>query len=195
MNTFKCILLAAVFICIGQIAYTQSCYRCPRQGYADLNLGIGLLSTYFKDNGAPAAGLPLSASLDFRLQRHISLGAYAGYSFSQGSRRLFNSETPLPWQNRTTVAGLRFAAHSNPIGPWEFYGGTAAGMYSSRFDILDNQEKAKARENGYRETQNRFYMTGFLGARFQLSRNIRLFSEAGMGDSLLKLGASVRFLK
>ncbi|MCB0555068.1 MAG: outer membrane beta-barrel protein [Phaeodactylibacter sp.] len=193
MNILKSTLfLAILMMSISQATNAQSCNRCPRQGFADLNLGIGLLSTYFKDGGAPATGLPLSFSLDYRLQRHFSLGAYAGYSYSHGTRPLFNSETAVPWQNRTTVAGLRFAAHSNPIGNWEAYGGTAAGLYSSRFEIMDAGEKTKAKEHGYQENNNRFYMTGFLGARYQLSRKLRLFAEIGMGDSLLKLGASAR---
>ncbi len=168
--------------------------RTGRQqtGFFDASFGIGLLATYAKDGGRPA-GLPLSASLHYRVQKNFSLGAFAGYSFTHGTRVFAGSETAVPWQNRTTVAGLRFAAHSNPIGNWEFYGGMAAGIHNSRFDIMEAKALEKALRHGSKLNNSRFYATGFLGARYCLTKKLALFSEVGMGDSLLKMGVSLRF--
>ena len=193
MRTLFITTLAAILlISTATIGNAQSAHRPKKQGFTDINLGIGLLNTYLKDQNAPSTGLPLSASIDYRLQRNFSLGAFAGFSSSQGAQHILNSETAIDWQNRTTVAGLRFAAHSNQLGNWEFYGGSTAGLHMSHFKIMNQQEKRRVQEQGYKEYNTRFYMTGFLGARFQLNKKLRLFSEIGMGDSLLKLGASVR---
>lgn len=186
-------LLAAAFLMVAaQSAEAQNRQGRREAGFLDLNLGVGLFPTYLKDQGRPA-GLPLSASLDYRLQKNFSLGAFAGHSLSHGTRVFAGSETAAPWQNRTTVAGLRFAAHSNTIGNWAFYGGLAGGVYASRFDIMEAGAREKALQNGLKARHSKFYATGFLGARYCLHKNISLFTEIGMGDSLLKMGASVRF--
>ncbi|MCB0547517.1 MAG: hypothetical protein KDD19_08000 [Phaeodactylibacter sp.] len=189
LSTLMTATLLAVSI---QLAEAQCWNSRQKTGFFDVNFGIGLLPTYAKDQGRPA-GLPLSASLNYRIQQNFSLGAFAGYSFSHGTRVFPGSETAAPWQNRTTVAGLRFAAHSNPIGNWEFYGGTAAGIHTSRFDIMEDKAREKALRHGFQSHNSKFYATGFLGARYCLTKKAALFTEVGMGDSLLKMGVSLRF--
>ena len=189
LSTLLTIALFAGFISPAD----AQCWKARQKaGYFDANIGIGLLPTYAKDAGRPV-GAPLSASLNYRLQPNFSLGAFAGFSTTQGTRLFAGSESSAPWQNRTTVAGLRFAAHSNPVGNWEFYGGMAAGLHRSRFDILEPEAREKAHRHGFDSRQSRFYATGFLGTRYCLRKNLALFSEIGMGDSLLKVGLSLRF--
>ena len=186
------LLTATLLIGITQLAEGQCWKSRPKTGYFDANIGLGLLPTYAKDGGRPA-GLPISASLNYRIQENFSLGAFAGYSFTQGRRVFTGSQTAAPWQNRTTVAGLRFAAHSNPVGDWEFYGGMAGGLHLSRFDIMEAEAREKALRHGFHARQSKCYATGFLAARYCLRKNLGLFSEVGMGDSLLKMGMSLRF--
>ena len=192
----KIILSTLLTITLLTVAYQMAEAQCgnnrQKTGYLDLNLGIGLLPTYAKDEGRPA-GAPISASLNYRIQPNFSIGAFAGYSSTQGSRVFKGSTMASSWQNRTTVAGLRFAAHSNPIGNWEFYGGMATGIHISRFDIIEAEARAKALHHGFNSRTSKFYATGFLGARLCLKNNLALFSEVGMGDSLLKAGLSWRF--
>ena len=186
------LLTITLLIGISQLAEAQCWNGRQKTGYFDVNIGLGLLPTYAKDGGRPA-GMPISASLNYRVQKNFSLGAFAGYSFTHGTRVFAGSEMAAPWQNRTTVAGLRFAAHSNLVGNWEFYGGMAGGIHSSRFDIMEAEAKEKALQHGFNTKTSKFYATGFLGARYCLRKNLGLFTEVGMGDSLLKMGVSLRF--
>ena len=186
------LLTITLLIGISQLAEAQCWNGRQKTGYFDVNIGLGLLPTYAKDGGCPA-GMPISASLNYRVQKNFSLGAFAGYSFTHGTRVFAGSEMAAPWQNRTTVAGLRFAAHSNLVGNWEFYGGMAGGIHSSRFDIMEAEAKEKALQHGFNTKTSKFYATGFLGARYCLRKNLGLFTEVGMGDSLLKMGVSLRF--
>ncbi|MCB0560231.1 MAG: hypothetical protein H6573_00860 [Lewinellaceae bacterium] len=186
------LLTLALLATIHQLAEAQCWNGRQKTGYFDVNIGLGLLPTYAKDGGRPA-GLPISASLNYRIQKNFSLGAFAGYSFTHGARVFRGSETAAPWQNRTTVAGLRFAAYSNLVGNWEFYGGMAGGVHNSRFDIMEAEAREKALQHGFNTQKSKLYATGFLGARFCLRKNLSLFTEVGMGDSLLKAGVSWRF--
>ena len=186
------LLTTTLLIGISQLAEAQCWNGRQKTGYFDVNIGLGLLPTYAKDGGRPA-GSPISASINYRVQKNFSLGAFAGYSFTHGTRVFAGSEMAAPWQNRTTVAGLRFAAHSNLVGNWEFYGGMAGGIHSSRFDIMEAEAKEKALQHGFNTKTSKFYATGFLGARYCLRKNLGLFTEVGMGDSLLKMGVSLRF--
>ena len=186
--------LLTIILLAGMTPLAEAQCWNPRQktGYFDVNLGIGLLPTYAKDAGRPT-GRPLSLSANYRVQKNFSLGAFAGFSSTTGTRVFAGSETASSWENRTTVAGLRFAAHSNPLGNWEFYGGMAGGLHYSRFDIMDAKAREKALKHGFDAIQSKFYATGFLGARYCLKKNFGLFTELGMGDSIVKAGLSLRF--
>ena len=162
-----------------------------KEGYANINIGVGLFPTYLKDEGK-TKGLPVNASIDFRVQQNFSVGVFGGYSFTEGQRAVPGSETVLPYENRTLVSGLRFAAHSNPIGRFEVYGGMSGGLFMSHFEYLDAGAQEKTVQHGPESQQSRFYMTGFLGSRYCIAKKLSLFSELGMGDSLLKAGVSIR---
>lgn len=190
-NTLSTLLAIILLAAFTQQAEAQCRNGRQKKGFLDAHIGIGLFPTYLKDNGR-TAGLPLSGNLNYRLQQNFSLGAFAGYSFTYGARVFVGSKTAAPWKNRTAVAGLRFAAHSNPLGGWEFYGGMAAGMHFSRFDIMEAKAREKARQHGFQARRSKFYATGFIGARYCLRKNLGLFTEVGMGDSLLKMGVSCR---
>ena len=78
----KVMLLSVLTLFLIRIANAQ--HGRQKNNYLDINAGIGLLPAFVKDAGK-AKTLPLSLSADYKLAKHFSLGAFAGYSVTETS--------------------------------------------------------------------------------------------------------------
>jgi hypothetical protein len=184
----KNLLVSAALVCLfTQFVNAQG----QKKTYLDLNAGMGVLPTFVKDAGrvkTPA----LSFTADYQLQEHFSLGAFAGYSVTESSIRILRDGSTAQWTNRFSVAGLRLAARSSQMGPWNIYGGLAAGYAFSNIDIdRATLEKVK-RETNVEKKSGNVLITGFVGARHSFTPKVGIFAELGYTCSLVTAGLSVR---
>lgn len=164
--------------------------RAPER-YLDVNAGIGILPTYLKDAGR-ALTPPLSLSADYKLAKNFSLGAFAGFSITETGLRALRDGGTAKWRNSTSLLGLRFAARSRPMGPWEVYGGMSLAYAHANIEIMEGQLEKVKNENGLQENSGRMIYAGFFGSRYRLTPRLGVFGELGFGISLASVGLSVR---
>lgn len=188
-NMKKVMLLSVLTLFLIRIANAQ--HGRQKNNYLDINAGIGLLPAFVKDAGK-AKTLPLSLSADYKLAKHFSLGAFAGYSVTETSLKALPAGGRARWQNRFSLAGLRLAARSSALGPWNIYGGMSLAYAHSRVRMLEGQLEKAREEKGIQESSGRLLYSGFLGGRYSFTPRIGMFGELGFGASLVSLGMSVR---
>ena len=181
--------LLTLIICLFSIGKGQAQrYTKP---YIDCNASIGLFPTFLKAN-AKTQQLPLQFSMDYRLAKNFSIGASFGSSVTSFSKKFNIYPEQVKWINDFKTLGLRFAAHSNQIGNWHCYGGTYLGIGVSKIDILEGDpEKAKT-ALGFKASNIRPHITGFIGTRCSLNKRMAVFGELGLGVSLVNIGGSLR---
>ena len=158
----------------------------------DAKLGIGIFPTFLKDD-ARVNVLPITASIDYRLNQKLSLGLYGGYSKSTATKQdAFGDGNAIQWSNQFSVVGLRGTIHHQTVYEnWEIYGGMTLGMTFSKISILDG---AKEIVNYLKlEDQSEVVYTAFLGTRFHLNDQVGVFAELGFLTSLANIGVSFRF--
>ena len=185
-------LIPLLALILAQVADAQN-RRAP-QKYVDINAGIGILPTFVKDAGKVNAP-PMSLTADFKLAEHFSLGAFAGYSVTETGLRLLRDGGTAKWRNRFSVVGVRLAAQSRPLGPWNIYGGMSVAYSHSNIDMMEGQIQKVKEEKGIKESSGKILMGGFIGGRHSLTPRLGLFGELGFGISLATAGLSVRLCR
>jgi hypothetical protein len=182
------ILFSLVFCLLASVAIGQ---KNPVKTY-DAKLGIGVFPTFLKDD-AQVNVLPITASVDYRLNKKFSLGVYGGYSKSTATKQeVFGDSNSIQWSNQFTTAGLRGTIHhQTAYENWEVYGGVTLGMNFSTITILDGTKETA--DYLKLEDQSKFVYTAFLGTRFHLSDQVGVFAELGFLTSLANVGVSYRF--
>lgn len=188
----KFMLLSVCFLIALQFATAQNRKAKPKQKYVDINAGMGILPTFFKDAGK-AKMMPLSLSADYKLAKNFSLGIYAGHSVTETDLKTLRDGTQAQWKNSYYVTGLRMAAHSRYMDGWNIYGGMTMGYSHSNIEMMQGAV-AKIRDNmGIEPSSGKMLLSGFLGARYSFNPRMGLFGELGMGGiSLATAGLSIR---
>lgn len=188
--------LLATLICFATIQDSSAqCNakkgRCKKSGYWEIQAGAGLLPTFVKDR-AQTLMPPVLLGLDYRLKPNISLGLQAGTSVSEAARQIPKKTDLSIHRNHYTVIGLRAAAHTTTLDRWEVYGGMMVGYGASRVEVYDrNSEKFPEPMNEYRKAE--VYLSAFVGGRYAINRHFGVFSELGLGISVLSSGISWQF--
>ena len=72
------LLLLSIVCLFVTVQYSRS---CRAKSCANINAGVGILSTFLMDGGT-AKVLPLALSADYKFKNNFSLGFFAGYSSS-----------------------------------------------------------------------------------------------------------------
>ena len=182
-------LLSILVLFLSQMANAQH-RRAPKQ-YVDINAAIGLLPTFIKDVGMVKSP-PLSVAADFRLAEYFSLGAFAGYSVTETGQRTMVDGGTAKWRNSFSLFGLRLAAQSRPLGPWNIYGGMSMAYTHSNIEMMEGQLEKVKEEKGIKENSGKMIFAGFIGGRHSLTPRLGMFGELGFGISLVTFGLSVR---
>jgi len=165
--------------------------RCKKTDFWEVQAGAGLLSTFLKDR-TQSLMPPVLLGVNYRVKPNISLGLHVGTSVSEASRTIPGDTKSSIHRNHYTAIGLRAAAHTTTLDRWEVYGGMMAGYGISRVEVRETgSEKSPELADEYRK--NKVYLSAFVGGRYAITRNIGIFSELGMGVSLLTSGISWRF--
>lgn len=184
----KWMLLSIFALFITQLANAQR--RAPKK-HIDINAGVGLLPTFVKDAGKVKSP-PLALSADFKLAEHFSLGAFAGFSVTETGLRPMRGGGVAKWRNSFTLFGLRLAAQSSQIGPWNIYGGMSMAYSHSNVDMMEGQLEKVKEEQGIKESSGKMLLAGFIGGRHSFTPRLGLFGELGFGISLATVGLSFR---
>ena len=182
-------LLSILVLFLSQMANAQH-RRAPKK-YVDINASIGLLPTFIKDAGKVILP-PLSLSADFKVAENFSLGAFAGYSVTETGQRTMVDGGTAKWRNSFSLFGLRLAAQSRPLGPWNIYGGMSMAYTHSNIEMMEGQLEKVKEEKGIKENSGKMIFAGFIGGRHSLTPRLGMFGELGFGISLVTFGLSVR---
>lgn len=166
-----------------------------KKGNLEFGIGIGILPT-FKDPSAKTRILPVSAVLSYRIRQFVSVGAYAGYSSTNGydTESIFDelpSEGPV-LRNDFYIFGGRLEGHFNRERT-DFYGGA---MISYNFSKITKLDPDIERINGIEiEDGNNggFKYSGYVGLKYMMTKHLGLFGEIGYGASLINLGITSKF--
>lgn len=187
----KIALLSCIFMLFLTAAQSQVKFQA---GDIEFSTGIGLFPTYAKDK-AQSLVPPISARLDIRLGNKFTLGAYAAYSAYERLQISLPDGSIQDLSSKTTILGLRAAAHHSPLDNWDVYGGAMLGYNMPEVEKTITEEKI-LNEDGpsfSRPAENTFTYSAFLGAAYYPTKKLGLFAEVGYGISIFTTGMSFRF--
>ena len=166
-----------------------------KKGDVEIGLGLGIMPTFVSQN-ATTRILPLSLMVSYRIKQFVSLGAYAGFSSTNGydTPNIFDeipTEGPV-LRNDFYIVGLRAEGHFNRERT-DFYGGAMISYNYS--DISTELEPGdKMPENIEIETDNGgIKYSGYVGMKYMMTKHLGLFGEVGYGASLINLGVTSKF--
>ncbi len=188
--------LMTTLICVMMIQTSNAqCFalkgKCKKSDFWEVQAGAGLLPTFLKDHTQTLMA-PVLLGLSYRIKPNMSLGLLAGTSVSQAPRTIPGDLTPSMHRNHYTTVSLRAAAHTTSLGRWEVYGGMLVGYGASRVEVRPiGEEKTPEPVETY--NKGKVYLSAFLGSRYALNKKIGVFSELGMGISILSGGVSWKF--
>lgn len=186
-------LILAIPFCLSCLLATAQSPNAARFHW-EMGSNIGLMPTFAKDRPDMLL-LPVSVYLGYRLTGNFSLSAVGGHSRSGLVRNSSVTGEPLYYENDYSFIGLRAAAHTSPhrFDRWDVYGGMSAMMTYCEVSVSELNKSASSGVS--RKAYNKFVVTGFLGARYALTRRWGIQGELGFGAALLNTGISYRFAK
>ncbi len=165
-----------------------------KKGDVEAQVGVGLMSTFVGKNTNTTI-LPLSLSVNYRLQKHLSIGAYLGYSQTEYVAPEEDGEK-LPGMtpelvNNYFLTGLRFQGHFSR-DRFDFYGG---GMIGYNFSVNESENLTDGRLQNIRveDYADAWTWSGYIGAKYLLTKHFGVFGEVGYGASLFTIGINTRF--
>ncbi len=167
-----------LFFLFALVATTQSFAQGFAKGQKDLNIGIGLGSTY---------GMPIGASLDLGVSENISIGAYVGYASKKESFGVpgFGSYT---WKYTAILIGARGAYHFAVNDKFDPYIGVLLG-----YNVGSVKLDGTAAGSVVSPTYGGLAWAGFLGARYSFGKSVNAFAELGYGIAILQVGLNFKF--
>lgn len=170
-----------------------------KPGQVEIKLGVGLLSTFVSAN-ASSKTPPLSLMVNYRVKKHLNVGAYLGYSSTVYRPRtqgelLRTEEVEKPEDgdfllNNFYLAGIRLQGHYNQ-GRVDFYGGAMLGYSFSRIRT-DITNPVNRPEGIVIKDANLITYSGFIGLKYVTTSKLGFFGEIGYGASIINLGLCYR---
>jgi len=186
------VLSLFLFVTIAEAQYTPPT-RIFKKGQLDLQAGIGLAPTFFKDGGSVRIP-PLSVAADFWLNEKVTLGIFGGYSKTDGPEREMADGQIAQWRNAYSEVGIRFGAHYTHIEALDIYGGIRAGVAFSWVTPLQPGLENLMPHLGVEEYNSEFLYMAYLGMRYVLSPEWTVYSELSYGVSILQVGIGYKLL-
>lgn len=193
----KNLVFAIVLLFVSAASVNAQSYKkikpAFKKGRLDAQFGIGLTPTFIADK-AKMVTPPLSLSLDYMVSKKFSIGAYAAHSITESNPVLFLDGIPGQWRVGFTEIGLRLGFHYTDFEKWDFYGGVNPNIKrTTNEDMLEGMELINKHKR-IEPVNTSFSFGGFVGVRYAAKEKISIFSEAGTGASLLKVGVGFRIL-
>lgn len=161
----------------------------------EASIGAGMIPTFAKDHSRNIT-IPLNAGFSYRVSERCSAGAFAGYSASSVIKPGKLTGLPVLHENRFRFAGIRIAAHTDPhqFDRWDFYGGMSGMFTLAQISSTPLVKSFSAASDEEKKRIARFTGTGFIGARFALTKRWGMWGELGFGAALVNSGLSYRFV-
>lgn len=187
--------ILAVFMLL---ATSFSAFAQYEKGTKDLNVGIGLLPTFYASTYK--AGLPLiGASFEVGLNDKISLGGYAGYSTSSysiaspyvttgGTVSNYNYTYNLSY----LIIGPRVGYHFHLLDKADTYAGAMLGYNVATVSFTTDAPTSAALPTATASAGGLAYAI-YAGIRYPFTPRIGAFAEIGYGVSVLQLGLNAKF--
>jgi len=201
-------LLPILAVCLITLLTTQSTFAQKlntditteeaefKKGDVEIGVGVGLLSTFVSKNSKSRI-IPLSMTVSYRIKQFISVGAYAGYSSTNGyqsDESIFDEvpTTSAVVRNDFYMVGGRLEGHFNRERT-DFYGGAMVSYHVSDVQKLDpNIDRVEGiiieegKNGGWK-------YSGYVGMKYMMTKHFGLFGEIGFGASLINLGLTSKF--
>ena len=164
-----------------------------KKGDFEISAGVGLLSTFVGKNTKTDIP-PLSITMNYRLQKNISIGTYVGYSRTSYVHPPTKSDIDVPDPSLTNdffLVGVRGEGHFTR-GQFDFYGG---GMLGYNFSHVESENLIDGRLENIEvaEFSDSFTWSGYIGIKYLLTKHLGVFGEVGYSASLINLGITTRF--
>lgn len=158
----------------------------------DLSFGIGILSTFFKDKGTVVTP-PLNLNFAHKLRSNFSLGLSLGYSATRIQQDVMKDDNPFEWVNRYKVIQFRGAVHMDKLKLWDIYGGMWIAYHHSGIELSKGSWEKLTEHTMIKPSSGKLNVSAFVGARFAINSKIGIYSELGLGISLITTGLSYQF--
>ncbi|MCB0644147.1 MAG: hypothetical protein KDC44_21030 [Phaeodactylibacter sp.] len=173
------------------------------KGDFSLDLGVGVIPFFAIDNGTTDVW-PISLNLSYRIQKHFTVAAFAGYTAATSAPILLADGIPVQYRNNQWVFGLKGAAHAYAFDRVEFYGGIQMGYslpnvtelsapLSPGQEPIDPTAPSQDAPYKYKPATGKMVYGGFVGSSFLISERISVFGEVGYGVALLNAGVSLKW--
>lgn len=197
-------LLPLFALCLITLFTTQSAFAQNvtkeevefKKGDVEFAAGVGLLSTFVSKNSKSRI-IPLSFMMNYRIKQYISVGAYAGFSSTNGYQSQENIADEIPIdvavvRNDFYLVGARLEGHFNRERT-DFYGGAMISYHVSDVQKLDptvDRVEGIIIEEG---TNDGVKYSGYVGMKYMMTKHFGVFGEIGYGASLINVGLTSKF--
>ncbi|KAA3641791.1 MAG: hypothetical protein DWQ02_00010 [Bacteroidetes bacterium] len=192
--------MSRIFVLFGLLLISLATVTAQSTSKLHLSAGVGVVPTYFKDGGSINVP-PVSLNMAFKATEKFSISAFAAYSSSTSPLIKYNDGSSNIFNNQMLIVGIRPAVHFVNLDKWDVYGGFSFA-YNVPFVDVDNTPSDEPlygdnkpdtpTPSFYREAQNNFTYSGFVGATYFVKNNLGIFGEVGYGISLLNLGVTYK---
>lgn len=192
--------MSRIFVLFGLLLISFATVNAQSTSKLQLSAGVGVVPTFFKDGGSINVP-PVSLTLGYKLAEKFSLSAFASYSSTTSSLIKYNDGSSNTFHNQMLVVGIRPAVHFVNLDKWDVYGGFSlaynvpiVGVDNTPSDepLFGDNKPDTPVPSFYREAQNNFTYSGFVGATYFVKSNLGIFGEVGYGISLLNLGVTYK---
>lgn len=189
-HTLLSLIFALLFF---NFSVSGQCRKEKKKDHWEISAGAGALPTFLKDR-TETNFVPVSVNFERKLNQSLSLGVFSGYSIATSGKTAPGQEEMVHFKHSFFNAGLRFGAHVRPdLDPWDVYGGLQAGWFQNRVEVMDGDPTWFVAHKGLKPSRDGFLFSGFLGCRYAVSKKTGVFAEVGWSQSLLTVGASLRW--
>lgn len=167
-------------------------------GDSQVSAGIGLVPTFVGDKGDVIVP-PISLNYTYQVSGKFSLGAFASYSSTTSPLIKYNDGSTNVFETKLLMVGIRPAVHFLNMENWDIYGGFSFGYNIPMIDVNSNTPEGPKTGDDvgptptfYREAENNFSYSGFIGATYFVKKNLGIYGEIGYGISLLNIGVAYK---
>lgn len=192
--------MSRFFVLFGLVLISFSTLSAQSSSKFQLGVGVGVVPTFFKDDVSTVVP-PLSLNMAYRMSEKFSLSAFASYSSTTSALLKYNDGSTNVFHNEMLIVGVRPAVHFVNLDKWDVYGGFSFA-YNVPIVQVDNTPSDEPlygdnkpdtpTPSFYREAENNFTYSGFVGATYYVKKNLGIFGEVGYGISLLNIGVNYK---
>ncbi len=192
--------MSRFFVLFGLILISIATVNAQSSSKLQLSAGVGVVPTFFKDQVTTNVP-PISLTLGYKVAEKFSLSAFASYSSTTSATIKYNDGSTNVFTNDMLMIGIRPAVHFVNLDKWDVYGGFSLA-YNVPMVNVDNTPSDEPlygddkpntpTPSFYREAENNFTYSGFVGASYLVKKNFGIFGEVGYGISLLNVGVTYK---